>query len=188
MRTVEFFFDVGSPYSYLASTRIEAIVADCAATLRWRPMLVGAVFQATGNTPPMLVGQKIAWLVRDLERWSAYYGVPLRTLAPPATTLLPMRVLSALHDDDVAAATHRMYHAYWVDGRDLSSPTVLRDLVGAEAVARAAEQATKDRLRATTDEAVRRGVFGAPTVFVGDEMFFGNDRLPFVEQHLRSLR
>ena len=188
MPTVEFFYDVGSPFTYLASTQIEAIAADCDSRVQWRPFLIGGVFKATGNRPPASVHAKMLYLIQDLRRWSEYYGVRLRNPPiPPLNTLLAMRVLTAAETALRPELSHRLFHAYWVEERDLTDEQVLRDLVGEKLVAQASEQEVKDALRATTDEAVARGAFGAPAMFVGDELFWGNDRLPFLEQRLRSL-
>ncbi len=186
--TLEFFYDVASPYTYLATTQIEAIAADCKAKLVWRPFLLGGVMKATGNRPPAELMPRARYMANDLLRWSRYYGVPMNTLFPIWNSLLPMRVIAGTPEDQIAAITHTVFRAYWVDQKDVNDLAVLTDLVGADAVARANEQSTKDRLRANTDEAVARGAFGAPTFFVGEEMYFGNDRLPFVEQALRGQR
>lgn len=188
MPTVEFFFDVASPYSYLAATRIEAIAADCGARLVWRPFLLGGVFKLTGNRPPAALVPRGRYMLADLHRWASFYGVPFAMPASfPPNTLLAMRALIALPPERLPAAAHALFHAYWVDGRDLSDPRVLAAATGAEAVARASDPAVKQALIAAVQEAVDRGAFGAPTFFVdGDQMFFGNDRLPFVEQALRA--
>jgi 2-hydroxychromene-2-carboxylate isomerase len=185
MRTLEFFYDIGSPYSYLAATRVDAIAADCRATLVWRPFLVGAVFKATENTAPAFNAAKARYMSIDLIRWGTYYDIPFHIRLPPTNTLLPMRVLAGLSEAELPATTMALFHAVWVDQADPADSALLTRLVGPEAVARAEQPDVKAALRATTDEAVRRGAFGAPTFFIGDAMFFGNDRLPFVEQALR---
>lgn len=188
MKTVEFLFDVVSPFSYLASTRIEAIAADCDAAVTWRPIFLGGVMKATGNRPPASLPARAPYLATDLQRWARFYGVPFRFPEGfPANTLTAMRALVAEPEARWPELAHRLFQAHWGDGRDLSQPEVLTELVGPEAVERAADPAVKARLRALTDAAVDRGVFGAPTFFIDGEMFFGNDRLPFVEQALRDL-
>jgi 2-hydroxychromene-2-carboxylate isomerase len=188
--TLEFFYDVASPYTYLATVRIEAIAADCKAKLVWRPFLLGGVMKATGNRPPAELMPRARYMATDLLRWAKFYGVPMNTVFPIWNSLLPMRVIAGAPDDRVAELSHTLFHAYWVDQKDLTDVATLTGIVGAEAVARANEQATKDKLRANTDEAVARGAFGSPTFFVGEgetaEMYFGQDRLPFVEQALRA--
>lgn len=186
---VEFFYDVVSPFSYLASTQIEAIVADCGATLEFRPFFLGGLMKAVGNQPPALLPARGRYLFTDLRRWAAFYGVPFTMPTPfPAPTLLAMRALVALPPDALPAATHALFHAHWGEGRDISDPALLTELLGAEAVARASDPAVKQALTDATTEAERRGAFGAPSFFIGDELYFGNDRLPFLEQRLRARR
>jgi len=187
MATVEFFYDIGSPYSYMAATQIEAIAADCKATLVWRPILLGGVFKAVGNSPPATLPARGMYMFRDLQRWSAYYGVPWTLPSVfPTNSLLAMRALTSLPKEALPAASLALFRAYWVDGRDPAKPEVVTEAIGAGPVARAQDQDVKDALKAATDEAVARGAFGVPTFFVNGEMYFGNDRLPFVEQALRK--
>lgn len=186
MPTVEFFFDVASPYSYLASTQVDAVAARAGGRVRWRPFLLGGVFKATGNLPPATVSARQPWLLQDLSRWAAHYGVPFAF--PdffPINSLLPMRSLAALDEREVPAAAAILFRAHWAEGINPGEPEALASLLGPEALVRAADPVAKDRLRANTAEAVARGAFGAPTFFVGEQMSFGNDRLHFVEQDLR---
>jgi 2-hydroxychromene-2-carboxylate isomerase len=165
--------------------------------VRWRPFLLGGVFKATGNEMPAAVEAKARYMQRDLERWARYYGVPYRFPSRfPLNTLPAQRALVAAERSGGQAAVQglaqRLFEAYWAEDRDVSAEAELRRTAeGAgldpDALAQAAgEQAIKDQLRQITDEAVRRGAFGAPTIFVGDEMFWGNDRLFFVEELLRG--
>jgi 2-hydroxychromene-2-carboxylate isomerase len=173
-KSVEFFFDFGSPASYLAWTQLPAICAAAGATLVYRPMLLGGVFQATGNASPVTVPAKGRYVMTDLARFADRYGVPLRFNPHfPINTLTLMRGAVGLQlreperfDDYVTA----MFGAMWVDGRALLELT--------------ADPAVKEALKASTEEAVRRGAFGAPTMFVGDQMYFGQDRLDFVREAL----
>lgn len=185
MAVLEFYFDVASPYSYLASTQVDAIAADCGAQLVYKPFLLGAVFKAAGVTPPGFVVARFKYLAKDLGRWAKYYGVPMAPVMPIANSLLPMRVLAGSPADRLAENTTTMFRTWWVEGRDVTEASVLTEVFGEAAVARAADPAVKELLKANTDEAVARGAFGAPTFFIGDKMYFGNDRLPFVEQELR---
>ena len=186
MATIEFFFDVASPYTYLATTQIDAVGARAGATVRWRPFLLGGVFRATGNQPPAAVASRQPWLLRDLFLWAEHYGVPFQFPACfPINALLPMRAIAGFDEAEIPAVAARIFRAYWVDGQDPSDPAVLTALLGEEAVARASAPEVKERLRQNTDEAVARGAFGAPTMFIGDQMFFGNDRLHFVEAAAR---
>lgn len=185
---IEFFFDIVSPYSYLASTQMAGLATRSGAQVRWRPFLLGGVMKAVGNEPPGNLPPRAVYMLRDLQRWAAAYRVPFTwPHVFPLNTLATQRVLCSLEEAEVPALAARLFHAYWVDGMDLSQPAVLSGLVGIERMARSGDPANKARLLANTQEAVARGAFGAPTLFVGDQMFFGNDRLPFVEQAVRDL-
>jgi 2-hydroxychromene-2-carboxylate isomerase len=191
---VEFFFDVGSPTSYLAWTRLPQITRETGARLVHRPMLLGGVFKATGNASPVTIPAKGRWMNDDIARWAARYGVPF---APnphfPVNTLALMRGAIGLQMRQPEAFERYLgavFAAMWVQARKLDDPAelapVLRDAgIDAEAFAAlVADPGVKAALVAATDEAVRRGVFGAPTCFVGDAMFFGQDRLDFVRDAL----
>jgi len=193
-RTLEFYYDYGSPYSYLADTQVEAIAKRAGATLVRKPMLLGGVFKATSNASPMTVEQKSKWSAFDLPMWAKHYGVPFqRNLFFPVNTLALMRGAAAAQIDGLFERYHpAVYKAMWVDGRNLNDIAEVAKVLttaGLDAQKfgnRIQDQDVKDRLKVTTDEAVARGVFGAPTSFVGDMMFFGNDRLPFVEMALKG--
>jgi 2-hydroxychromene-2-carboxylate isomerase len=193
-RRLEFFFDYGSPYSYLADTQLPALVGRTGAELRYRPMLLGGVYKATGNRSPAAepVENKRRYGGLELERWVAFYGVPFRRNPHfPIDTLRLMRAAVAAQRDGWFDRFHRaVYPAFWVEASDLGDPAVVAGVLeraglDAKRIQALAEDAgVKAELRATTEEAVERGAFGAPTFFVGDEMFFGADRLPFVERAL----
>jgi 2-hydroxychromene-2-carboxylate isomerase len=193
-RTLEFYFDYGSPYSYLADTQVEAIAQRAGATLQRRPMLLGGVFKATGNASPMTVALKSAWSAFDMPMWARHYGVPFeRNPFFPLNTLALMRGAAAAQIDGLFDRYHpAIYKAMWVDGRnlnDMNEVAAVLTAAGLDATkfgARIQDPDVKDRLKATTEEAVARGVFGAPTCFVDNMMFFGNDRLPFVEMALKG--
>ncbi len=187
---IDFYFDIVSPYSYLASHRVEAVAADCGTTVHWRPMLLGAVFKATENRMPASVPAKAKWMLGDLIEQAAFFGVPFQFPAAnfPADTRLVMRALVMLPPEARAEAALRVFHAYWAEGQAPQDRAVLATLIGEAAVAAGETEAAKEALRVSTDEAVARGVFGAPSFFVGERLYFGHDRLPFVEQRLRSLR
>jgi 2-hydroxychromene-2-carboxylate isomerase len=193
-RTLEFYYDYGSPYSYLADTQVDAIANRAGATLARKPMLLGGVFKATGNASPMTVELKSKWSTFDLPMWARYYGVPFKPNPFfPINTLGLMRGAVAAQIDGIFERYHpAIYKAMWVDGRNLNDMAEVAAVLGEAGLdarkvgGRIQDQDVKDRLKATTDEAVARGVFGAPTSFVGDMMFFGNDRLPFVEMALKG--
>jgi len=191
VKKLEFFFDLSSPYSYLAATQVQPLADKTGAALIWRPMVLGAVFKATGNEMPARVPGKARWMGNDLQRWAEHYGVPFRFSSHfPANTIKAMRLV--LVDDAKAGAVAMAgFRAMWADDRDLTDDGVLRSIAEmggldpAAAMQAIETPAIKDKLRANTDEAVARGAFGAPTMLVGDELFWGNDRLHFVEAALR---
>jgi len=191
MKKIEFFWDVGSPYTYLAFTQLASLKERRKVDIVLRPFLLGGVFRASGNTMPAQVPAKAQYMLQDIKRWSTYYQVPICSFDEiifPLNTILPMRVataaLAAGRGDDFA---ERVQKAYWVDGEDVSQPDVLGKILlsmgaGADTLLEQAKtQSIKDALRATTDEAVERGAFGAPAIFVGAEQFWGNDRLALLE-------
>ncbi|MGZ5239689.1 MAG: 2-hydroxychromene-2-carboxylate isomerase [Caldimonas sp.] len=193
-RSVEYFFDFGSPTSYLAWTQLPKIAAETGAGIVWRPMLLGGVFKATGNASPASVPAKGRWMNADIARWAARYGVPFRFNPHfPINTLTLMRGATGLQmrqPADFARYLDVVHRAMWEAPANLGDPAVLAAIL-AEAgfdadafMALVADPEVKARLVATTEEAVARGVFGAPTFFVGDDMFFGQDRLDFVREAL----
>ena len=193
-KQLEFFFDFGSPTTYLAYTQLPKIAAACGAELAWRPMLLGGVFKATGNQSPVLIAPKGAWMWADMDRWARRYGVPL--VKNPhfiINTLTLMRGAAGMQmrqPDRFQHYVDAMFHAMWVEPCNLGDPAVVAatlEKAGFDAAAFAAlvsDAEVKAKLIALTEDAVRRGVFGAPTMFVGNEMFFGQDRLDFVREAL----
>ena len=193
-KTVEFFFDFGSPTAYLAWTQLPKLAADAGAELVWRPMLLGGVFKATGNASPAQVAAKSRWMNDDMARWARRYGVPFAQNPHfPINTLTLMRGAVGLQmrrPADFERYVAAVYHAMWVEPQNLGDAAVLaaalqRAGFDVEALlALVNDPEVKARLVANTEEAVARGVFGAPTVFVGPQMFFGQDRLDFVREAL----
>ncbi|MEO8309956.1 MAG: 2-hydroxychromene-2-carboxylate isomerase [Caldimonas sp.] len=193
-RTVEYFFDVGSPTSYLAWTQLPKIAADTGATISWRPMLLGGVFKATGNASPVTVPAKGRWMNDDIQRWARHHGVRF-AFNPyfPINTLTLMRGAAGLQmrrPDDFLRYLDVVERAMWEAPKNLGDPAVLAATLteagfdADEFAALVADPEVKARLVTTTEEAVARGVFGAPTFFVGAAMFFGQDRLDFVREAL----
>ena len=188
-KQVEFYFDFGSPYSYLAYKALPGIAAAHSAQIVWRPMLLGGVFKATGNHSPAEIPAKSKWMNQDMQRWAARYGAMFRRNPHfPINTLLLMRGAAGMQmrgpDFDKYVAT--VFHAMWGEPRNLGEPQELAAVLrqaGFDADAFQAlvnDAAVKEQLKKATEEAVARGVFGAPTFFVGAEMFWGQDRLDFV--------
>lgn len=195
-RRFEFFFDYGSPYSYLADAQLPALCARARATPDYRPMLLGGVYKATGNRSPAAepIEAKRRYGGLTLQRYAAEAGVPFR-LNPhfPIDTLFLMRCAVAAQRADVFPAFHRsVFPAFWAEALNLGDREVLAQRLAGAGLEPAAlfETATQDAvkaaLRANTEEAVARGAFGAPTFFVGDEMFFGSDHLRFVLRALEA--
>ena len=186
---VEFYFDFGSPYSYLAYKALPAIAAAHGAQIVWRPMLLGGVFKATGNHSPAEVPAKRRWMHQDMQRWATRYGAPFR-FSPhfPINTLVLMRgaVGMQMRGPDLHKYMEAIFHAMWAEPRNLGEPAELAAVLhqaGLDANAFLAlvnDAAVKEQLKKHTEEAVARGVFGAPTFFVGEDMFWGQDRLDFV--------
>ncbi|WP_345539700.1 2-hydroxychromene-2-carboxylate isomerase [Variovorax defluvii] len=193
-RSVEFYFDFGSPAAYLAATQLPHLCADTGAELVWKPMLLGGVFQATGNRSPVEIPAKAPYVFEDLKRFARRYAVPFQYNPNfPINTLLLMRGATGLQmrePERFRAYADAMFDAMWVASRNLNDPAVVGEVLAeagfdpARVLALANDPDTKSRLKADTEAAVRRGVFGAPTLFVGDQMFWGQDRLDFVREAL----
>jgi 2-hydroxychromene-2-carboxylate isomerase len=196
MKGVEFFFDYGSPYSYLANTRLAGLEERTGTTVVYRPMLLGGVFKATGNQSPFAepVEAKRRYFSTELRRAVSRLAVDFEHNPHfPINTLGLMRAAHAARALEVFEKFHAtIYSAFWTAGANLGDTDVIEHVLTAEGldgkaiVALSGQADAKAALRATTDEAVRRGVFGAPTFFVEEEMFFGNDRMDLVEEALIS--
>jgi 2-hydroxychromene-2-carboxylate isomerase len=196
-KTVELFFDFSSPNAYFCAMQLPAIAARHGATVKWRPFLLGGLFKslAVDQTPGMSSANKAAYGLVELERWSDKHRIAFAYPSRfPMNTVKALRVALALDADgaDMQPYVEAVYRAYWVEDRDISDEAVLRDILtglGLDAdalVARTADPAIKDALRLATEEVAARGGFGAPTMFVGGQMFFGKDRLDFVEDALSA--
>ena len=194
--TLEFYFDVGSATGYLAWTQLPALAKEAGAVVAYKPMLLGGVFQSTGNRSPMEVPSKARYMVADMERFARRYQAPM-AMNPhfPINTLTLMRIATGLQMRDESKfipyldAVHR---AIWVDQRNMNDPAVVSQLLQAAGfdpaamLALAADPEVKERLKTVTQEAVARGVFGAPTFFVDGQMYWGQDRLDFVREALKA--
>ena len=191
-KTVEFLFDVGSPYTYLAYHQLPKIAEAQGATIVWTPVLLGGIFQATGNKSPAEVPAKGRYSNIDLQRWAKAYGVAIRMNPDfPINTLPLMRGAVAMQvrsDEEFHRYLRAIFTAMFGKPRNLNVPTEIAAVLAeagfdpAEFMALIGEQSVKDRLKDNTTAAVARGVFGAPSFFVGDDMFWGQDRLDFVAE------
>ncbi len=196
-RSVEFFFDVGSPWTYLAFSQIESLCADAGATLVWKPVLVGGIFNAVNDDVYAARAKpnprKLAYHAKDLQDWARLYGLEIRW-----PTVFPVNSVKAMRGVLVAQDAGRLpefaracFEAYWGRDEDLAQDAVLEGVAKsagldpATLLAAIADPAIKGRLRANTDELIERGGYGSPTLFVdGDDMYFGNDRLELVRAAL----
>jgi 2-hydroxychromene-2-carboxylate isomerase len=195
-KTVDFFFDVGSPASYLAWTQLPGMCASHGADLVYRPMLLGGVYQATGNVSPATLPVKGRYFQLDYERHARRYGVPFKeNVHFPIITLFLMRAVTGIQlrrPEQLQQLLGCVFKALWIDALNLNEPQLTADILKAggfdpaEIERLAQDPETKAVLKATTDEAVKRGVFGAPTTFIGDQMFFGQDRMDFILEALRA--
>lgn len=196
--TVEFHFDFGSPTTYLAWTQLPKLCADTGATLLYKPILLGGIFQATGNASPAMIPAKGRYMGADLPRFARRYGVPF-SFNPhfPINTMTLMRIATGLceaRSADFERFLHVVFVAMWVDGKNLGDPDVLTQTLAAAGLdalvllAMASDPKVKEALKVATAQTVERGAFGAPTMFVGEEMFFGQDRLDFVKEALLAGR
>ncbi|MWV14618.1 2-hydroxychromene-2-carboxylate isomerase [Pseudomonas sp. L-22-4S-12] len=195
-KSVEFYFDFGSPTTYLAWTQLPAICAAADAELVYKPMLLGGVFQATKNASPITIPSKGRFMIQDLQRFARRYQVPMQFNPHfPINTLGLMRGAVAVQlrmPERFDAYLSAIFKAMWGDALNLGDPAVLGTVLAKagfdaqQLLALTSEQEVKDQLKATTEEAVKRGVFGAPSMFVGNELFFGQDRLDFVAEALAA--
>jgi 2-hydroxychromene-2-carboxylate isomerase len=188
MQTLDFFFEFASTYSYLAAMRVGHLARTAGVVVRWRPFLMGPIFQAQGwnDSPFNLYPQKGRYMWRDLERSAAELGLPFRRPDPfPQSSLLAARVaLVGLAENWGEAFCRSAFTAEFGDGRQLADKTVILDLLHGlgvppkSVVERAQSDEIKSKLRAETESARALGVFGAPTFVTEDgELFWGNDRL-----------
>ncbi len=194
---VEFLFDFGSPNAYLAHKVIPAIEARTGVRFAYVPVLLGGVFKATGNRSPMEafagIPAKLAYEAKERDRFVARHGLTRFAANPhfPVNTLAIMRgAVAARRLDVFEAYVEAVFAAMWEDGRKMDDPTVIGEVLSAASlpaerlIAFTQDQAVKDELVANTTAAVARGVFGSPSFFVGDDLWFGKDRLGEVEAAL----
>lgn len=195
---IEFFFDCSSPWTYLAFHNIQPLADELGAKIRWRPFLVGGVFNSVNPSVYFArehpVPAKQAYQLKDMQDWARQAGLALKF--PPS--VFPVNSVKAMRgcillepQGKLVPFAQAAFEAYWGEDRDISSDAVLAEVCARAGVDAAAffagiaQQPIKDALKANTDELIRRGGFGSPTMFVdGDDMYFGNDRLPLVRAAL----
>jgi 2-hydroxychromene-2-carboxylate isomerase len=198
---IEFFFDCSSPWTYLAFHNIQPLAAELKEEIQWRPVLVGGIFNAVN---PSVYAQrenpvpaKAAYMKKDLQDWAR--EASLKIIMPPkvfpVNSVKPMRgCLWLAPQGKLLAFASAVFEAYWSREEDISQDAVLLKICqnigvdSADFLAGIAQPAIKEQLKSNTEEVIRRGGFGSPTIFVGDDMYFGNDRLTLVKAALLRLR
>lgn len=196
-KKIEFYFDFGSSTAFLAYKELQKLARAYYAEIEFKPMLLGAVFKATNNIAPGTVQAKGMYMLRhDIPRFVKRYNVEFK-MNPhfPVNTLMIMRgCFAAKQMGCFDEYVDCIFDGMWVKGADLSKEEVFKDtlsstgidahklldLIGSEAI--------KEELKTHTEAAIKKGCFGAPTMFIGDEMFFGQDRLDFIEEELSSVK
>jgi len=195
--SIDFHFDFSSPYSFLASEQIEALAARHGRSVAYKPLLLGVVFKASGSAPlTEQYGPKASYSVHDFERSARFVGVAYRhpSKFPIGAVAASRAVLSLQRDqpDRASAFVHAVFRAFFQQGRDISDVAEVARIAqeigldGPALLQAAQEPAIKDALRRRVEEAIALGVFGAPTIVVDGEVFWGNDRLPQIERWLAS--
>lgn len=196
MKSVEFYFDLGSPYSYLAYYRLLQMAEQQEIQIVYKPILLGGVFKATGNRSPIEIPVKGVYSILDMQRWAEYYQIPMQ-MNPhfPMNTLTLMRILTGvqlLHLEKFEQVLKLLFDAMFGTPQNLNEPTVLAEVLEPsgfsveDIMSMVQSDVVKQKLITETEQAIQRGIFGAPTFFVGDEMYWGQDRLHFVEQALNK--
>jgi 2-hydroxychromene-2-carboxylate isomerase len=194
-----FFYDLSSPWTYLAFNNVQEVISETDADVSWRPFLVGGVFNAVNqsvyaarsNPSDPKVIHNFTWL----HEWARLAGLPLDfpTSHHPVKSVLPMRACCALEDDQslLLRFTKAAFDAYFAEGRNIDDPEVVADVAnslgidGNALIQKTTTQDVKDRLRANTEEAIAKGAYGSPTMIVNEgQLYFGNDQLPLVRQGL----
>lgn len=190
---IEVYFDCSSPWTYLAFHNIEALGREMKADVVWRPIMVGGIFNTVN---PSVYAQradpvpaKARYMSKDLQDWARHAGLSIKFPPSvfPVNSVKAMRGCILLEPRGLLPVFARaVFEAYWGEDLDISQDEVLAGICGDVAVDAAsffegiAQPAIKDRLRQNTDEAMARGAFGSPSIFVGDDMYFGNDRMPLI--------
>ena len=196
---VDYFVSLNSPWTHLGAARIEAMTARHGASMRIHPVDFGTIFPASGGLPlPKRAPQRQAYRLMELRRWREALGIPI-TVQPryfpareqPAASCV-IAVRETIGDAPAIALAHRVLKALWEEEKDTGDTATLTDLIGevgldADALlALAGEPRWAERRAADSEAALARGVFGAPSFVIGDEIFWGQDRLEFVEKRLAA--
>ena len=195
MAELECFFDCSSPWTYFAFESLLRMQDEIDVTIQWRPFLVGGVFNTVNpsvyNSRDKPVAAKASYGKKDQQDWARYLGLPIhyRPTVFPVNSVKAMRACIVLEPQDkLVPFAREIFKSYWTDDQDISQIAVLTgichklDIDADRLLAAIEQQPVKDTLRANTQEAIERGGFGSPTIFVGgDDMYFGNDRMPLIK-------
>lgn len=198
-RRLDFYFDCSSPWTYLAFHAIQPLATEMAAEIVWKPILVGGVFNAVNQTVYESRAKpnprKQAYMLQDLAAWAKLYGLGI-VFPPkvfPVNSVKCMRgAFVALDEGKLVPYATAAFEAYWGNDLDIAQEAVLADVATHAGLERQRffsgieTDSCKARLRTNTDELIARGGFGSPTIFVGDQMFFGNDRMPLIRAALEA--
>jgi 2-hydroxychromene-2-carboxylate isomerase len=185
---IDFYFDFSSPYGYLASHLIEKLAARYERPVKWRPMLLGAAFKATGAAPLPTIPLKGEYAKRDFLRSARFYNVPFRLPDPfPISTVSACRAFYASPEDRQVALAKALYKAYFADGVNVGeADNVLRVAASVGCKPDLNDPAVKDKTRTEVDAAIAKGVFGSPYIVVDGEPFWGVDRFDQLERWLKA--
>ena len=195
MTELDFYFDFGSPTAFLANSRLRKLQQEYDFKIHYKPVLLGGIFKATGNSSPVMVAAKGEYMLKhDLPRYAQKYSVALKFNPHfPINTLQLMRAATGLLDkSNFDSFINTIFKAIWIDGLNMGDEIVLQKVLSDsnfnshDIFKLASTDSVKEILIANTDSAVKRGLFGVPTIFINGEMFFGQDRLDFVEEILKS--
>lgn len=198
---IEFFFDCSSPWTYLAFHNIQRLAAELQEPIAWRPVLVGGIFNSVNPSVYAMrdnpVPAKQAYMLKDLQDWARAAG--LKIVMPPK--VFPVNSVKAMRGclwlaprGQLLPFASAVFEAYWAREEDISQDPVLLKICeqigvdGDEFLAGIAQPTIKEQLKANTEEVIRRGGFGSPTLYLGDDMYFGNDRLPLVKAAILQRR
>ena len=191
VKNIDFYFDFGSPTAYLAFTQLQLIEKRSGANLVFHPILLGGIFKATGNSPPAAIPAKGKYMMRDLQRYAEKYQVPYeRNPFFPVNTLSLMRgAVSYQNNGDFERYVNVIFHNMWVEPKNLNDEDVLKKMLIEnnfeynDFLKRTSDQRIIEQIISNTEKVVQKGAFGAPTIFIGEEMFFGQDRMDFIEEY-----
>ncbi|MFQ5345881.1 MAG: 2-hydroxychromene-2-carboxylate isomerase [Mariprofundus sp.] len=191
---IDFYFDFISPYSYLATTRMDAFCQQFDADFRWIPVNLPKLIKWSGNTPPTLIKNKAIYSLRDLKRWAKYLDVPFSMIMPGSFDSRPaMRIALALNHVDRIRFCHAVFDSLWSGAISPRQPGWLQQVIALNQLPEKWLSEQEDRLDEMTQQALDAGAFGAPTFILHknrgrDEMFFGLDHMDFLRRACEAVK